>query len=78
MPSVWLLGILLFDPANLTTRINSRYKGAELNASGGVLQQQRPDLWVSVYNEMTQPIFIWCVPSKKKIGIIIKSEEMIT
>lgn len=28
---MWLLGNLLFDPGNLTTEINSRYKGARLN-----------------------------------------------
>lgn len=75
--SVWLLGDLLFDPANLTTEITSRWE-AELHACGRVLQRQSPDLWGGVYSEKTQPIFIWSAPSKKKIGIIIKAGQMIT
>lgn len=43
-----------------------------------VQQYQSPDLWGVVYNEETRPIFIWSVPSKKKIEIIIKAGEMIT
>lgn len=64
---------MLFDTVNATTKINSRYKGAGLNACGRVQQRQNPDLWGSVYNEETQPVFIGSAPSKKKIGIIIKA-----
>ena len=71
--SMWLLGNFLFDPANITTEMNSRYKGARLAASDTVLQWQSPDLWGGVCDEKTRPIFIWSAPSEKKIGIIIKA-----
>lgn len=71
--SMWLLGNFLFDPTNITTEMNSRYKGARLAAYGRVLQWQSRDLWGGVYYEKTRPIFIWSAPSEKKIGIIIKA-----
>lgn len=37
-----------------------------------------PNLWGSVYNEETRPIFMWSAPSKKKIEIVIKAGEMTT
>ena len=71
--SMWLLGNFLFDSANITTEMNSRYKGARLAACGRALQWQSPDLWGGVCDEKTQPIFIWSAPSEKKIGIIIRA-----